>query len=359
MTDTAAVDDVATTQENATEEKTLAQIRQERIERLSPPSAEELEAEDSETKNVEEEAEETEAVDTEETEDSDEGNKVQPEDSEEGIEGSEDTDVLSQIDWESLSNEDSAFIAEQVGSGAGKRIGELTREIKSLKSELTSKDKAIAQGFSEVIPNNLGNARSHEQLDNIEQSAKKDISFYQDWLAGDELEFVHGEQSYSRQDIAAHLKQLQSQLEEVPRQRRYLEKVEAAKKTAQEEEDRMVESFVWLNDGKSKTDEAYQKLLESPDVAVIRQIAPAVAARLSYIMAHAAENMTKEKVKPPARKIKLPRKKPAGNTAGSAERSQNPSTSMQARIKKLNKEVEGGSLRAARELRILNIKQKH
>ena len=139
----------------SSEPKNLDDIRRERLERLNPSA--ETEPEDTQeieetTEDVDEDPVEESSIDAPEVEDAESEEEEVQEDEE---------DVLSQIDWDALDDDTRSEIATQavetlpvdklaelakkMGSGSGKRIGELTGQIKDLKSQIVAKDQALNQ----------------------------------------------------------------------------------------------------------------------------------------------------------------------------------------------------------------------
>lgn len=98
-------------------------------------------------------------------------------------------------------------------------------------------------------------------------------------------------------------------------------------------------------------------MIGSEDMAVLTKVAPALAAKLKYQLAHAATNMVKPKVTR-KKKIIIPRKLPKNAVSGS-----NASNSRQTvesnQVKKLKEAAGKGNLIAARQLRQLQINSRY
>ena len=88
--------------------------------------------------------------------------------------------------WKFLPPEKLGELAKKMGSGSGKRIGELTSQIKELKGELESKSAALSSSLDTVIAptNALATVTTEDELESIERETKNNIRFYQNWLAG-------------------------------------------------------------------------------------------------------------------------------------------------------------------------------
>lgn len=358
--DTALTEEVSTVEQ--AKPQTLAEIRQARVEKLSPtqeqPEESEPVAEEETTEEVSEVEETEEAVEEESTEEA------------EGSEG-----VLSQIDWDELDDNSRSEIAIQamevlppeklgelakkMGSGSGKRIGELTSQIKELKSELESKNAALSSSLDTVIaPSNaLASVTTEDELENIEKETKNNIRFYQNWLAGDEDTFEHQGSEYTRSDIVQYISGLQDRYDDLPKQRKYLKRLENANTEAKELNSKAKEEFPWMGDDESDTNLEYSKMIGSEDMAVLTKVAPALAAKLKYQLAHAATNMVKPKVTR-KKKIIIPRKLPKNAVSGST--SSNSRQTMESnQVKKLKEAAGKGNLIAARQLRQLQINSRY
>ena len=350
----------------SSEPKTLEEIRRERLERLNPSSAQKSEEEVEEvTEESTEEAEETEVTESEETEETEEKTDE---------EGSE--DVLSQIDWDALDDETRADIATQaietlptdqlaklaklMGSGSGKRIGELTGQIKDLKNQITAKDKALEDGLQQFVTPQaaFANVATQEELDEASDKIRNNIKFYQKWLGGDEDYFAHEGQEFSRADVLQYVESLQDQYDDIPKQRDYLRSLEKSKKEAQELQKKAESEFAWLNDDESKASKLYDEMISSSDVAIIERVAPSLASKLKYQLLHAANSMAGVQSVPKGKKIALPRRVPS-TAKDSAAGSASPKVRQDIRTKKLREAAQKGDLKAARELRTMQIQSKN
>lgn len=358
--------DAAPTEEALTVEQakpqTLDEIRQARVEKLTPTQEQPEESEPVVEEETTEDA--SEVGETEETE---------PEETTEEAEGSE--GVLSQIDWDELDDDSRSQIAIQamevlppeklgelakkMGSGSGKRIGELTSQIKELKSELESKSAALSSSLDTVIApaNALATVTTEDELESIEKETKNNIRFYQNWLAGDDDTFEHQGSEYTRSDIVAYISGLQDKYDDLPKQRKYLKRLESAQKEAVDLNSKAKEEFTWMEDDESATNLEYNKMIGSEDMAVLTKVAPALAAKLKYQLAHAATNMVKP-VTTRKKKIIIPRKLPknalSGNTASNSRQ-----TVESNQMKKLKEAAGKGNLMAARQIRQLQINSRY
>lgn len=358
--DTALTEEVSTVEQ--AKPQTLDEIRQARVEKLTPKQ---------------DQPEQSEPVAMEEaTEDASEVEEIQETDAEETakkVKGSE--GVLSHIDWDELDDNSRSEIAIQamellppdklgelakkMGSGSGKRIGELTSQIKELKSELESKNAALSSSLDTVIAPSgaLATVTTEDELESIEKETKNNIRFYQNWLAGDDDIFEHKGSEYTRSDIVNYISGLQDKYDELPKQRKYLKRLEVAQKEAEELNSKAKSEFSWMEDDESNTNLEYKKMVSSEDMAIIAKIAPALAAKLKYQLAHAATNMVKP-VNVRNKKIIIPRKLPNNAVSGSSA-SNSRQTIESNQVIKLREAAGKGNLLAVRQLRQLQINSRY
>mgnify|MGYP003112423988 FL=1 len=348
---TAETEEVVTDQ---SEPMSLEQIRSARLAQMSPQEETTEAVEETEVEDIEEEPQAEEETEEVESEDSGE-------------------DVLSQIDWDALDDESKAGIAEQaietlppeqlaelakkMGSGSGKRIGELTGQIRELKNQIEAKDKALKEGLEALIPpsNNFANVDTEDKLIETSQKIREEIKFYQRWLAGDDDYYQSNGQEYSRSDIVKYVESLQDQYDDVPKQKEYIRSLEKSRKEADELQKKADKEFSWITDESSKAHGIYEELVSSPDMAVIENIAPSLGAKLKYHLLHTANSMAGMTIQP-SKKITLPRRSP--NSVIDSTGSASPKDRGNIQIKKLREQAMQGNLDSARKLRTLQIQNR-
>jgi len=259
-----------------------------------------------------------------------------------------------------LPTEQLAKIAKLMGSGSGKRIGELTGQIKDLKNQIAAKDKALQDGLQQFVSPQaaFANVATEEDLDEASSKIRNNIKFYQKWLGGDEDYFVHNDQEFSRADIAQYVETLQDQYDDIPKQREYLRSLEKSRKEAQELQKKAESEFSWIHDDEAEASKLYDEMISSSDVAVIERIAPSLASKLKYQLLHAANSMAGVSSVPKGKKITLPRRLPS-TAKDSAAGSASPKVRQDIRTKKLREAALQGDLKAARELRTMQIQNKN
>lgn len=347
--------------------KTVTDARQARISQLLSQQGRsdevptpEPEAEEEVEESAETEAESEAEADTEESEESEETTEQEEESKgeEETEEEKDKSDVLSQIDWDELDEETKIAIAQEIGSGAGKRIGQLTSQIKDLEAQLEAKDKTISEGLGDIArpDNSFANITDESELQKQEVGLDQQIEFFEDWIAGDEEYFTdpQTQKEYTRKDISAFLRTWRNQRRDIPKQREYLTKLSKAQKKAKEFSDKVNSEFDWIHDDASPSRAKYDELISDADVAVLEKVAPMVAAKFKYLAAHAASSMAQ-----PKKKITLKKKgAKATGIKDSGAQTASPRARVNKKLEELKRKARAGDIRAARELRLTKIQSR-
>lgn len=302
------------------------------------PQSEETEPEkpeSAEAEETEEPSEETVETETEEQE----GTEETEETAEEETEGEEtEDDVLSQIDVDSLTEEQKAQLAEAIGSGAGKEIGKLRSKNKELQKELEAAKEKIEKSLSNISPSD----NPYRGISSEEEFAK---AVQTDWVTKDYLldtvlnkeveEDDYGKRGYTLSDgnfyekdvVGAEIKRLEQKLGKANDYKRTLErksKVSDTRKKAMEK----VEAYEWYSDEESAQRKNYDKLLSDPEVKLIEDIAPNFGAKLPEIIAAYVSGGTKK----PLTGLKIPLKKAKPNatvSSGASSQKPNPNKNIQ------------------------------
>ena len=134
--------------------------------------------------------------------------------------------------------------------------------------------------------------------------------------------------------------------------------LEKSRKEAQELQKKAESEFSWIHDDEAKASKLYDEMISSSDVAVIERIAPSLASKLKYQLLHAANSMAGVSSVPSGKKITLPRRLPS-TAKDSAAGSASPKVRQDIRTKKLREAALQGDLKAARELRTMQIQNKN
>lgn len=273
----------------------------------------------TESKESEEETEE-EAEAEESTDSTDEGESTEDEEeeeSEEEAEEAEEDDVLSQIDFDALTDEQKAELAKELGSGAGKEIGKLRSESRAKDEEISKLKAQLDEGLAQLIPddNMFSKITDPDKLKETEKSTKDLIQYYQpkalrgEWEfndAGDEGVLADGK-FYSKEQVISGIEAAQEQLSHIEKQKQRIKELKSLSGAESKEMEKAKGELSWLDDDSSDTYKKYKELIDDPEVDLLKRIAPKLGAKISRLLAHATNSMSGA---PKAKtKIKLPRKK--------------------------------------------------
>ena len=261
---------------------------------------EETEAEEAEVSEEEEEAEE-ETEEEEEEEDSD--------------------DVLSQIDFDALTDEQKQAIATKVGSGAGKELGKLRRELRELEESKDSLQKQLDEGLSKMIPSSNVHSKIQtiEELDEKSSNAENNYRYLDDLLSGSEEYFDIQGKEVDRATAVGWKRQYEKQIKDVPAQRKAIKAQEGIQGLTNEEITKAKAEVKFFEDEESAEFKEWKTLTSDSEFLLMARAFPEQGAKLARALAHSVAYKSKK----PASKIKLPLKKakPIGGLTGGANSS--------------------------------------
>ena len=180
----------------------------------------------------EEEAEAEEAEDDTEEEVTDE-----EDDTEEESEEEESDDVLSQIDFDALTDEQKQGIAEAVGSGAGKELGKLRREGRDKDDKIDSLQKQLDEGLSKVLPTSNVHSYIHtiEELDKKATEIEGSYRYLDNLLNGTEEYFDIQGKEVDRATAVNWKAHYEEQARAIPAQRKAIKALEGIQGLTNEE----------------------------------------------------------------------------------------------------------------------------
>jgi len=266
-----------------------------------PEPEEEVEAEEAEVEPEEEE----ESEETEETEEEEESD-----------------DVLSQIDFDALNDEQKQAIAEAVGSGAGKEIGKLRREGRDKDDKIDSLQKQLDEGLSKVLPtsNVHSDIHSAEELDKKASEIEGSYRYLDNLLNGTEEYFDIQGKEVDRATAVSWKLHYEQQAKDIPAQRKAIKELESIQGLTNEEVEKAKAEVKFFDDEESSQFKEWKKLTNDADFSLMARAFPSLGAKLARALAHSVAFKSKK----PVSKIKLPRKKakPINGTTGGAKTSQ-------------------------------------
>ena len=298
MTDTA----IAETPEAAKEIQAVDDNAPMTVERAAELIAERKANRDGKAPEPEAELE-PEAPEGEEEEDEEE---IEGEESEEESEQDEE-DVPSKIDVSSLTDDEKADLAKELGSGAGKTIGKQRKQIRELEAKLKTAEEATkeAVALAPASDNPFHAIHKAEEVTSKLEQAQVNVDFWDaklDEAINDEAyEVEHNGQSISTKQIRAYVKEQRAQAKQLKSRQSEIEKVEELFDTEDEKIETLRLDLGMEEDGKAS--KAYDKYLADPSFQLIKNIAPEYALTLLEALAYAsvAKNQEKPKKKPAKR----------------------------------------------------------
>lgn len=263
--------------------------------------------EESEAEEAEDEAEEEEGEEEEETE--------------EAEEEEESDDVLSQIDFDALTDEQKQEIAKAVGSGAGKELGKLRGEIRELKEGKESLQKQLDEGLSKVLPTSNVHSEIHtiEELDKKAAEVEGSYRYLDNLLNGTEEYFEIQGKEVDRATAVSWKAHYEEQVRAIPAQRKAIKELESIQGLTNKELEKAKAEVKFLEDEESSQFKEWKKLTNDADFALMARAFPSLGAKLARALAHSVAFKSKK----PVSKIKLPLKKakPINSTVGGAKSS--------------------------------------
>jgi|TARA_E500000318_G_scaffold109909_1_gene124022 hypothetical protein len=294
MTDEITTANADAEQSSVATNMTVSAFANRRIGELTPKQAEEPAAEEV-TEEIEEAApEET----TEENEVVETGEEIQ-EDSE---------DVLSQIDLDTMSEDELRELSEKLGSKAVARFGALTAKRKAAEERLAELEARLKEqddplkARKKVDNNPFANLETVEELQSKSEEVEQIVEWAEDLLfesdsytADDVITEVDGKE-LTKADVRRHLLQARkSQKTFLPDQ---LSKVQARVKGEELEvafSKRAEEELSWMTGDDNDTRRQFQAITKDPRFeklkGIIKKESPDIAGQLDYFFAHAANSM--------------------------------------------------------------------
>lgn len=266
-----------------------------------------------------------ESEDTEEDSEADEAEgeieeeAEEEDDAEESEEEPEGDDVLSQIDFDALTDEQKQEIAKAVGSGAGKELGKLRGEIRELKEGKDLLQKQLDEGLSKMLPTNNPHSNIHtiEDLDKKETEVEGSYRYLDGLLRGTEEYFEIQGKEVDRATVGQWKDHYEAQVKSIPAQRKAIKELESIQGLTNEEIEKAKAEVKFFDDEESSQFKEWKKLTGDSEFSLMARAFPKLGAKLARALAHSVAFQSKK----PVGKIKLPLKKakPINGTVGGAK----------------------------------------
>ena len=278
-------------------------------------------SEESETKEEEPEAEEA-KEESEEEEDA-----AEEEESEDDEEEENSDDVLSQIDFDELTDDQKQAIAEKVGSGAGKEIGKLRRDGREKDDRIVALERQVNEGLSKMLSttNPHSDIHSLEDLDTKADSSESSYRYMDKLLRGTDEYFDipmsnGGTEEWDRAKVGQWKDHYESLVKAIPAQRKAIKELGDIQGLTTKEIDKAKAEVKFFEDEESSQFKEWKKLTNDDEFSLMARAFPKLGAQLKRALAHSVEFQSKKQIG----KIKLPLKKakPINGQVGGAKTSQ-------------------------------------
>ena len=228
--------------------------------------------------------------------------EVEETEAEESSEESKD-DVLSQLDLDSMSEEQLKLLSEKLGSRAVSRFGELTAKRKAAEERLVALEekfndrnpledikKSANNPYSEI--NNIDDLKGKAQeVNNVIEWAEDTIFNAEGYGADDVVTEVKGKE-YTKAEVRKQLLDARkAEKKFLPAQLKVLQDREYAKQAKSSLTEKAREEFGWIGKEGDDLNEKYQAMLTDPRLEGLEEFSPELAAQLPYLLAHSANSL--------------------------------------------------------------------
>ncbi|MDG1797018.1 MAG: hypothetical protein P8H35_00460 [Flavobacteriales bacterium] len=239
------------------------------------------------------------------------------------------TDVLSNVDLDNMSESELKEIGQKLGTKAVARFGELTARRKQAEERMQRMEQEL-QGLKQqnkkqvpvVKDNPLKDVTDVKKLQSHNNSAREIIEWaegvlddHEDYKGHDVIADIDGKE-YTKTEVKKTLRQSRDVVNKfVPAQAKELQKRNAVANDTKAFQRKVLQEFDWVKDKESTTAQRYKAMLSDTRVKKLSRTNPELSAQMPYLLAHAANSMfgrkpitdsnstaTKTGIKPPASK---------------------------------------------------------
>lgn len=292
----------------------------------------------------------------------------------------ESTDVLSQIDLDSLSEDEISALADKLEKRAIDRFGVLTKRAKTaeeqlhqLKAQLNAKNNDPLAVQAEIKDNPLSDLSTIEQLRDKAQETSdviewaEDVLFNADEYSADDVVVTVEGKELTKADVKRSLLNARKTRDKyLPAQVKVVQESQQADALKKQVKQTLPKELPWIAEESNPIKEKYEAMMADPRLKTLKGD-KSVLAQLEYIVAHAANSIfgslnatQSQKEKPKAANKPATRIKPPSTPSSGAAASER----MESSQSKLYKQREGqfkksGSKNDAIALRMLKLEQKY
>ena len=215
------------------------------------------------------------------------------------------SDVLSNIDLDNLSEAELKQLSEALSSRAVDRFGQLTARAKAaeekareLEDSMKAQQEQVLSATSDIENNPYDDLKSVQDIQNKAKEINDVIEWAEDVLfesadyGPDEEVTESNGQAMTKAQVREALKQARKSRDKyLPDQFRKVKKVEDATKLRQEYGQKAMKEFKWLGDKESEQTKQFVQLASQPALQKAYEQNPDLSWQLPYLLAHSVNSM--------------------------------------------------------------------
>lgn len=215
------------------------------------------------------------------------------------------TDVLSNVDLDSMSESELKNISQKLGTKAVARFGELTARRKQaeermqrMEQELQALKKEKKQEVPVVKDNPLKDVTDAKKLQQHHESAREIIEWaeavlddHEDYKSHDVVAELEGRE-YTKAEVKKTLRQSRDVVNKfVPAQAAELQRRVQVENNTKAFQRKALTEFPWMKDKNNSTAKRYHAMVTDKRVVELSNTNPELSAQMPYLLAHAANSM--------------------------------------------------------------------
>ena len=207
--------------------------------------------------------------------------------------------VLSQLDLDSLSQEELGQLSKKLNSRTLARFGELTAKRKAAEEELAKIKAARVEEDVPKVKNNPLAGKTPEELKEAKETSEELIEWadnildeYEDAGSSEVVAEVDGKE-FTKAEVKKSLKHHRNVISKyIPARANEIQKESQTQELATAFGRQAIKEMPWLKDEKNPLTQRFKSMVDDPRVKEMHDtVAPEMRAQLPYILAHAANSM--------------------------------------------------------------------
>jgi hypothetical protein len=218
---------------------------------------------------------------------------------------SETTDVLSNVDLDTMSESELKEISQKLGAKAVARFGELTarrkqaeermqrmeHELQSLKQQKRKEVPVVKDNPLKDVSDVATLKKHHESAREVIEWAENLLDDHEDYKSHDVIADVNGKE-LTKSEVKKTLRQSRDVVNKfVPAQAKELQKRNKIVQDTKAFQRKVLEEFDWVKEQDNDTTKRYKAMLSDKRVQSLQKTNPELSAQMPYLLAHAANSM--------------------------------------------------------------------